>query len=131
MNMVAQMKDETSFASLAPDTVIVVYDEKTGLVRHVHQELTLRGGMASTREALTVRANAFAHELSGRLSKKLKAMYIAPSTFGELRGALAVDLKTGVLIKRKAASDPERSKNHSKKKSSAGSQKLKQKRRRR
>ena len=99
--MIGQKKDDSFFASLEPDTVIVVYDEKTGVVRHLHQELTLPGGTAPTRETLTVRANVFARELPGRASKKLKAMYIEPTECSQLRGAFAVDLKTGVLISAK------------------------------
>ena len=118
--------DEAPFALLEPDTVIVLYDPKTGAVKHVHQEVTQPGGSAPPREKQLERAIALAREHPERANVQFKVMYVAPTTFRELRGeALAVDLKAGILKKRRGSSDGGKGtkKAATKKKSSTGSRK--------
>lgn len=44
-----------------PDHVIVVYDERTGHVRHIHQEITLPGGRQASPDEVMRRAIDMAH----------------------------------------------------------------------
>jgi hypothetical protein len=120
--MVAQIEGEVPFASLEPDTVIVVYDPKTGAVRHVHQEVTLPGGTSPTPENQIERAIAFAREHPGRAKAKLVAMRIAPNAFREFRReAFAIDVKRRIPVKRKDASGTPRRKTPLKKTTSTAS----------
>jgi hypothetical protein len=48
--------DQRLIETPEPDQVIVVYDERTGQVRHVHQEINLPGGRAAPADEVTKRA---------------------------------------------------------------------------
>ncbi|MGH9813987.1 MAG: hypothetical protein ACRD4T_12710 [Candidatus Acidiferrales bacterium] len=83
-----------------PDTVVVVYDRKTGAVRHVHQEINLPGAKPGPAQPLK-RALELAEELTGQARARLEAF---PARTQDRRvllespGSVRVDLKRRRLV---------------------------------
>jgi hypothetical protein len=79
-----------------PDFVTVVYDAKTGAIRHVHQEITLPGAEAGPAGQSTQRAIALAQEMTDRPTARLDALTLGAddrSTLLRSRVPLKVDVK--------------------------------------
>jgi hypothetical protein len=122
MKMSEQKHYGPFFEPIEADTVIVVYDSKTGAVRHVHQEVTLPGGTVLPPEKQMERAIGLACQHSKNAGAQLRALSVAPAALSQLRDAFVVDLKAGVLDAR-AASDgaARKTEKKKKKKSTSGS----------
>jgi hypothetical protein len=86
-----------------PDHVIVVYDERTGQVRHVHQEITLPGGRAAPAGEVMRRAIDMAHRMgeTGSPADKLAGLALSGDDRRLLhrrRASLRVDAATRRLV---------------------------------
>jgi len=95
--------DERLIETPEPDHVIVVYDEGTGHVRHVHQEITLPGGKAAPANEVIQRAIDMAHGMGdvGKTSGKLAGIALSSKDRHLLQGrraSLKVDTATRRLI---------------------------------
>src|SRR5882757_3197548 len=64
---------------LLPRTVntVVVYDFETGKLQHMHQHITLEGGMEPDHQQLEIRALENAAMRHGRNASRLKALHVA------------------------------------------------------
>jgi hypothetical protein len=73
------MAERRPTESAEPDHVIVVYDERTGQVRHVHQEITLPGGRPPSVDEVMRRAIDMAHGMgdTGSPAGKLAALALS------------------------------------------------------
>jgi hypothetical protein len=92
-----------------PDVVIVVYDAKTGAVRHVHQEINLPGAAKSSPAQSRQAALDFARDMAGKPGAALEAVALAPQERAQVlqsSGPLRFDLKQRKLV----AAAPPRSK---------------------
>src|SRR5262252_6658727 len=74
------MSERRPTESPEPDHVIVVYDERTGQVRHIHQEITLPGGHPSSADEVLRRAIDMAHGMGDIGSPVGKLAGLALST---------------------------------------------------
>jgi hypothetical protein len=85
-----------SMVEIPEGDVVIVYDTRTGAIRHIHEEVTLDGAMELTPAALTKKATTFARSLSaddGSLATLI-------TTGKELRGKrrLRVDIAKRKLV---------------------------------
>jgi len=95
--------DERLIETPEPDHVIVVYDERTGQVRHIHQEITLPGGEAAPANEVIQRAIEMAHGMGDVEKPAGKLVGIALSgkdrrLIQGRRASLKVDTATSRLI---------------------------------
>jgi len=87
-----------------PDTVVVVYDRKTGAVRHIHQEINLPGAKAGPAQPLK-RALGLAEEMTGQVRARLEALAAKAQdrrVLLESPGSVRVDLKKRRLVQAKS-----------------------------
>jgi len=81
-------------------TAVVVYDRKTGAVRHVHEEVTLPGGKAPTRKEIVANAldHAEAHAPGARLDRSGVATLVVDGEELRKAGRFHVDPKAKKLV---------------------------------
>lgn len=95
--------DERMIETPEPDQVIVVYDERTGQVRHVHQEINLPGGRAAPADDVMKRAIDMAQGMGdvGSPPAKLAGLALSSNDRRLLQGrgaSLKVDAATRRLV---------------------------------
>jgi len=74
---------------------VVVYDARTGEIRHVHEEITLAGGQRSNPTQLAEQARRLATALAGKPLGDIKTLVTKASQLGK---GLRVDVAKQVLI---------------------------------
>ena len=87
----------TNSVEIPEGEAVVVYDSRTGHIRHVHEEITLPGGHRSDPKQLAEQAVHLAEELAERPLGDVKTLSARRS---QLRGGgrLRVDVAKQVLI---------------------------------
>ena len=80
----------------------VLYDPKSGQIRHVHTVVTMTGGERSTQAQVEKRAYALAKGVIAN-SAKLKALHVDPATVQAGR-RYRVDVKLRALVEDHSAS---------------------------
>jgi len=87
---------EVDFIEIGDGIAVVVYDARTGAVRHVHEEITLEGGRTSTPEDLVKNALGLASSF-GRKDSNLATLVLSGEELREA-GRIRVDVNAKRLI---------------------------------
>lgn len=88
-----------------PDTVVAVYDRRTGTVLHVHQEINLPGAAKAGPAKSLKRAIELAEEMTGQGRARLEGLVVGHQdrlVLSQSQGPVRVDLKKRRLVRAKA-----------------------------